>query len=366
MNIVSLVTQLLTPDMIAKIASALGVDSSLIGKAVGAAVPGILGGLTGVASTQDGSRKLFDAVTQQHPGVLDSLAGMIGGAGQKALVDNGSSMLSSLLGGSATSALAGAVGKYAGLGGTASSSLLGLLAPVVIGALGKQKAASGLDASGLAQLLTSQKSNIAGALPSGFADLLGGTGLLNSLGSGVTSAAQSAKTAAQSSAYKVEQTAKEASGLPSWAMWAIPLAILAALAWWFLRPSAVNEVKQAATQATQTAQNLTVGTVDVGSATQSVVTSLRDALKGVTDLDTAKAALPKLQDATAQLDKVGGLVGQLPAGGKSALAALVTAARPSLEELFNKVLAIPGVAAVAKAPIDTIRAKLDELAKASG
>jgi hypothetical protein len=130
----------------------------------------------------------------------------------------------------------------------------------VIGALGKQKTAGGLDAPGLAQLLTSQKSNIAGALPSSFADLL------NGLGSGVTGAAQTAKTAAQSSAFKVGQEPKQASGSPGWAIWVIPLAIVLALAWWFLRSSAINDAKQAATQATQ---NLMVGTVYGVKALQS-------------------------------------------------------------------------------------------------
>ena len=79
-------------------------------------------------------------------------------------------------------ALAGAVGKFAGLGQGASGSLLGLLAPVVMGTIAKQQGTHSLDASGIASLLASQKDNIAAALPSGFGNLLGGTGLLNSLG----------------------------------------------------------------------------------------------------------------------------------------------------------------------------------------
>ena len=41
-NLVSAVMQFLTPDMIAKIASVLGVDRSLAQKAVGGAVPALL------------------------------------------------------------------------------------------------------------------------------------------------------------------------------------------------------------------------------------------------------------------------------------------------------------------------------------
>jgi hypothetical protein len=42
-NIVSLAMQYLTPDVINRIASALGIDKSAIGKAATAAVPGLLG-----------------------------------------------------------------------------------------------------------------------------------------------------------------------------------------------------------------------------------------------------------------------------------------------------------------------------------
>ncbi len=362
-NLVSIITQFLTPDMIAKIASAIGVDRSLVGKAVGAAVPGLLGSLVNASSTQDGARKIFDSVSQQPAGVLDSLASMIGGPGQKTLVDNGTGLLSSLLGGSATPALAGAVGKFAGLNEGASSSLLGMLAPVVMGTLGKQKAAAGLDASGMAQLLASQKSNISSALPTGFANLIGGSGLLGNIVPGVANAAQAARSTAQTAAADVTRAVKQ-NAMPGWVTWALPLLVVAALAWWFLGNRAPDVVQQTKTTAQQAVQTLTAGGVDVGSTFQSTIANLRSGLAGVTDAASAQAALPKLQDAAAQLDKVSGVVNQLPAAGKTALAALIAAARPTLDELFNKVLAIPGVEAIAKPTIDGIRAKLDALAKA--
>jgi hypothetical protein len=254
-----------------------------------------------------------------------------------------------------------------------------------MGTLGKQASAGSLNAGSLASLLTSQKSNISAALPSGFADMIGGTGLLNSLGAGVAGANQTARAAAQSVSSNADRAVKQAFGLPGWAQWALPVIVIAALAWWFLGNRAANvaeQAKTAATQATQTAQtaadaaksaatqaaqslqNLVVGGVDVGSSVQKTVDGLKTALQGVKDVDTAKAALPTLQDATAQLDKLGGLVNQLPAGGKTALAAFLASVRPSLDEAFNKVLAIPGVSEVAKPTIDTIKAKLDALAKA--
>lgn len=76
-NLVSLAQQYLTPDVVAKISSALGADKSAIGKAATAAVPALLGSFANVASTQDGARKLADAVGQQSAGILDTLASTI-------------------------------------------------------------------------------------------------------------------------------------------------------------------------------------------------------------------------------------------------------------------------------------------------
>jgi hypothetical protein len=91
---------------------------------------------------------------------------------------------------------------------------------------------------------------------------------------------------------------------------------------------------------------------------------LKTTLQGVSDAASAQASLPKLETSAADLDRVRELSAKLPVDGKSVLAALVTAARPSIEQLFDKVLAIPGVDAVAKPAIEALRAKLDALSKA--
>jgi hypothetical protein len=367
-NLVSLVMKFLTPDVIAKIAAAFGVDKSAIGKAVTAAVPSLLGGLAATASTPEGSRKLLDAVTQQ-PNILDGLASLIAGPSQVSQAEKGTNALSSLLGGSVVSGLSNAIGKFAGLGGGSSSSLLGMLTPVVLGALGKAQASEGLDASGLSRLLTSQKSSIAAAMPAGFLDRLQGSGLLSNLSGSVADVAQTAKSATQYAAYGADKVAKQASSSMSWVPWAAAAAIAVALGWWFFGHNTTNvadQAKRTVASAVQATDNLTVGTIDLRPTIQTTVDELRRSLLGITDGASATAALPKLNEAVTQLDKVGGVVSQLPAGGKTAFAALVAAARPSLDELFGKVLAIPGVAEIAKPTIDTLRGKLDTLAKTVG
>ena len=122
-NLVSLIMNFLTPDMIGRIASALGIDRNDTSSALEAGVPGLLAALAGVATRPGGPQKLADA-TKQEVGTLDKFAGMLGSTGQSSLVDRGTRMLSSLLGDRDQAALASAVGKYSGVGTSAGSSLL--------------------------------------------------------------------------------------------------------------------------------------------------------------------------------------------------------------------------------------------------
>ena len=209
-NLVSLVMQFLTPDMVGRIATALGFDHNKVQSAINGAVPALLAAFNDVATQPGGAQKLADAARQQT-GSLENFASMLGAGGQSSLLDKGSQLLSSLVGGRDQNALIGAISKFTGLGQGVSGSLLGMLAPIVMGTIGQhQSATRALDANGIANLFASQKDNIAAALPSGFGSLLSGTGLLNSLGDAArtaTAAGSEATRAATSAARAVGQTA---------------------------------------------------------------------------------------------------------------------------------------------------------------
>ena len=360
-NLVSLIMQFLTPDMIGRIASVLGLDRTNTQTAIGAAIPGLLAGLSGVAAQPGGAQKLVDTVRQQT-GALGSFANMIGASGQSSLIEKGSQILSSLLGGRDQTALAGAVSKYAGLGQNASGSLLGMLAPIVMGTIGQQQGTRSLDAGAIASLLSSQKDNIAAALPAGFANLLGGTGLLDSLGGAARTAAAAASQTASvttSAARAIGDTGQRAAGAAAavslnWLYWLIPLlAILAVLIYLFAKPA-----EQVAQQGVTAVQGLTVGGLDIGKQVTDSISNLRTTLAGITDASSAQAALPKLREVTAQIDRVDGLLGQLSPEQRKVLAGVVNPLMPSLNQLFDKVLAIPGVAELLKPTIDALRVKL--------
>jgi Bacterial protein of unknown function (DUF937) len=361
-NLVSLIMQFLTPDMIGRIAAALGLERNNTQTAIGATVPALLAAFSKTATQPGGSQKLVD-VTRQWTGTLGNFANVLGTGGQASLAEKGTQMLSALLGGRDQNALAQAVAKFAGLGQGPASSLLGMLAPVVMGTIGQQQGQS-LNASSVASLLANQKDNIAAALPTGLSNLLGGTGLLDAFG-GATQSARAAGSeavrAAASTARAVGDTGRVVAGAAArplnWLYWLIPIAAIAALLIYFLaRPA-----EQVAQQGAPIAQSVMVGGLDIGKQVTDSITNLRTTLGSITDAASAQAALPKLRDVTAQIDKVDGMIGQLSLEQRKLLAGLVNPVMPTLNQLFDKVLAIPGVADVLKPAIDALKVKLAAL-----
>jgi hypothetical protein len=143
----------------------------------------------------------------------------------------------------------------------------------------------------------------------------------------------------------------------NWLLWVIPALAIAALFLWLLAKPTEQVVQQGVT----TAQSLTVGGIDLGKQVTDSINTLRSTLTGITDPTSAQAALPRLREATTQIDKVSGMVGQMSDAQRKVLAGLVNPMMSTLNQLFDKVLAIPGVAEVIKPTVDTLKAKLATL-----
>ena len=331
---------------------------------------------------------------------------MLGGSSQTDFIETSTSTLKSLLGGTTTSALTAAISKYAGIGDGGSKSLLGLLGPVVMGVLAKQQRATGLDASGLANLLSSQKDNIVSALPSGFSKYLGGTGILDSLV--VSSTDRGASTAdvppiSSLPSYTAPPTSSSATPSSSWLIPAVAALVIGGLAWnWLSRPSSTevamtpspakidnplppgpNSVVQQAPSSNGTSTGVSglgpmpasfdalgnlsgikVGDVDVGTQLASAMTGIRSALSSVQDASTAQAALTPLTSSTNDFVRLSKLLDQLPPEARKTVVNAIMATRPTLDQLFDKALAIPGVSAVIKPTVDSIRSQFDTLTTA--
>jgi hypothetical protein len=349
-NLVSLIMQFLTPDMVGRIATALGFNRNSTQSAVSAAIPGLLAALSNTASQPGGAQKIADAAKQQT-GTLGNLAAVLATGAPSSIVEKGSQMLAALVGDQDQNALAGAIAKYTGLGQSASASLLGLLAPIVMGTVAQQQgSARAIDANGIANLFAAQKNNIAAALPSEFSGLLSSTGLLRT----ATAAGSETARAAASTARAVSQTGQRSAASTNWLYWLVPIAAAAALFIYLGGRQASQTVQQGMNQTASQAQSL-------GEQVTTSLTSLRTTLNGITDVSSAQAALPKLQAVTAQIDKVGAGIGQLSPDQRKILADLVNPVMPSLNQLCDKVLAVPGVAEVLRPSVDAVKTKLTAL-----
>jgi hypothetical protein len=364
-NLVVSIMQSLSPEIISKIASMLGLDPNIVQKGISAIVPSILASFANLASNPDGGRQLANALSQQPPDGANLLKSALGDPSQMTkFSDSGAGMLSSLLGGGGLSALTSAVSRFAGMSPDAGKSLVGLVAPVVMSGVGQQQRGANLDSGALASLLNSQKDQISAAMPSGLADMLGSTGLL-----GPVSRLKDASTSAANDAAQASYSTARRASSPNWLYWAAGLAVLLGAGWYFLGNPGDQKVAEqepsSTAQSTQTVGNAAaVSATDLTQQLTSSVNTVKTALQGINDSASAQAALPKLQQATTQLEKVDQLRARLPAAANQELASTVAASMPVLNQLCDKVLSTPGAANVAKSTINALRGKLDALSRA--
>ena len=209
-NLVSIVQQFLTPQMVSSLARAVGVNEAVAQKLVAAAVPAILAALGTAAAAPGGAQKISDAISNSDPDLLSKLGGAATG-GNPQLLNEGASLLSGILGGGGLASLAGALSQYAGAPAGAAQPLLGAVTHATVGALGQQDPSNWSDPSAIASLFASQKSAIAAALPPEVSRALGASGLLAGLGGAAAAAAHSATSSVSSAATAATSTASSAA-----------------------------------------------------------------------------------------------------------------------------------------------------------
>ena len=359
-NFMALISQALSAAITTRIASAFGLNEAQVRKAIDAAIPALLGALISLVSKPQGAVKLYNVVMKQEPRALSNLANAIGETGQQAFIDKGIIALNSVLGQSTVLALGGALAQYSGIGEVHSKSLLGLLAPEVLGVVGREQREKGLNASGLASLLTSQKDNVVAALPSGFSKYFGTIGVLDN----VTTAKKPVSPRDVSQGYPT----REPPSVWPWLLGALAL-FIAAMGWHFLleRHGRVAETVLPKLEAPYAGflaklRGVKAGDVDVGELATAAVNDLYALLSGIKDKATAQTALSGLDKALSEFDRLSGVVGQVPPDARKRLADTITLIRPNITDLMDRVLGIPGVAAIIKPAVDAINLKLSALA----
>jgi hypothetical protein len=375
MNIVDLVKDQLTGQVLGSLGSLVGTNEAQTKAATAAAVPALLGGLSKLAGTAQGAGQIANALGGLDLGALGNLAGLLGGSNASKVADKGGSLLGTLFGNSATSMIVDTLASFLGIKGGIARSMMSYLAPVVLGSIAKQITGSGksIDASSVQSLFADQGRNIQSALPAGLS-----LGDFGSIAKAVTSATTGSTGHSTHASHghdrgHVERREPEQSGFPSWLPWlALPLIALGA---YFLmnrdqakpvQKTAVvdqtakmrkvdEERKSAQVVAPKTTDKVTetveavkeaIPEIDLtafGGDVTGLFGKLTDTFKGITDVPTAEAAVPGLKDLAGILDGYKATADKLPAAGKATVKDMVGTNLGTLQPIIDTVLAIPGV-----------------------
>jgi hypothetical protein len=111
----------------------------------------------------DGAESLFNALNRDHDGsILDNLGGFLGGAAS----GPGDGILGHVLGGKRRSVETG-LSRMSGLDMGSIAKLLPILAPIIMGFLGRTQKQRGFDANSLSEFLTGERQRAQSRDPGG-------------------------------------------------------------------------------------------------------------------------------------------------------------------------------------------------------
>jgi hypothetical protein len=225
-GILASILEMLTPDIIGKLATASGLDRTTTGSALGAAVPTILSSLAELATTPIGARRLTSAVAQQSSD-LESLSNHLMGS---QAADHGNDLLSSILGRRTTNILAAGIAGLFGVRANSIQTLVGMLTPFLLGGLRRLQGTLGVDADGLARMLVDQKDSIAQAIPADLSSYLHRSIPADGASPQRATARPEAQRFASAATSAARRASDGAEGM-SWPYWALALAVLGGLLW---------------------------------------------------------------------------------------------------------------------------------------
>jgi hypothetical protein len=131
---------------IQKMSAKLGTDTAATSNAISMALPILLGGLSKNAANADGAAALDGALATHDGSILDNVGAMLGSG------SIGGAILGHILGSRRTPVEQG-VARASGLNAQQVGQLLAMLAPLVMGVLGRMKRDEGIDAEKLPEVL---------------------------------------------------------------------------------------------------------------------------------------------------------------------------------------------------------------------
>jgi hypothetical protein len=157
-NLMNLLQGSLSDGMIDQLSQQIGgAEKEQTAAAASGIVNTLMGALAKNAESTEGAQALNHALERDHDGsILNNVVGMLSGQQAQAQDNrmlNGSGILNHVLGNKQGGAVQ-MISKLSGLDSDKTGSLMTMLAPLVMGALGKTKKEQGLDIAGIASLLS--------------------------------------------------------------------------------------------------------------------------------------------------------------------------------------------------------------------
>lgn len=221
-NLMNIVSDVVSGDVLDGIADLVDADRSTAGSAVSKFAPAIIGGLIDKGSSQSGAQNLLDFIKSNNFGdqTISGLSSIFGNTESAAeYMNDGMGVLEYIFGDNFNGILDKIVGM-SGLDRAGGSTMIKFLAPIVMGKLGGLVSSNNWGATRLSEFLNDQKKHIDGLVP-GIAKMLGFAYAEDS----TDRVAATSSTAAGSTATRVDDdTPADGS---SWWKWLIPLLILA-------------------------------------------------------------------------------------------------------------------------------------------
>jgi hypothetical protein len=145
MDLMGLLNNALNSDTVKQISQQLGADEGATSDAIQAALPMLLGGLANTSASQSGATSLLGALDRDHDGsILDDLGAFLGDY----LSGRGAGILGHIFG-EQEGAVERGVSQASGLHLSKVGPLLMMLAPIVMGALGRARREQGMDVGDL-------------------------------------------------------------------------------------------------------------------------------------------------------------------------------------------------------------------------
>lgn len=246
-NLLDLLKGYLNDDVVRLASVFLGEGESSTQSAVMQALPTLLSGLMQKASTEKGANSLVNMLNDRtHDGsILGNVADIFGGGDKtNAYLRMGSSVLGNIFG-DKVGGVVDLISSGSGLRRESSSNILSLIAPILLGLLGKTKKDNGLNASGLLSLVLGQGSFIKDMLPAGLGSLLGftsidalsKTALSNLSGTykdlNLNLGSSSGSSYSSTSTSKTSSSSDNSGGGMGWLPWLLlPLLALGLFFWW--------------------------------------------------------------------------------------------------------------------------------------